>query len=718
MNRKYSINYRLNHLIVIFFIIIIIGFNSISCEKNIKYPFTRIETVVDTIHGVAFEDPYRWLEDRYSLETLDWIKKQNEYAEKIVGNSTFRADVEKRLFELNDYDPSLSPIEAGDYQYFTYRPKGAELPIIFRRETPKNSTEKLFPIDPSLDYEVILDPNGKTKENTLRYSILDFSNNGNLMSYSERNGGEDEIKIKIYDFTNQSERPDSLPWSLYSSGFIFDKSDQGFYYVKRSRINGPRVMYHSLGTNIENDTEIFGKGIGPESFISAKYINDGKYMIFGVQHGWARSDIYFKDLENNQEVKTIVKDIDARFYTKFLYGKLFVRTNYGADKNRLLSIDLKNPSITNWQEIIPESGDVMENFTMINNKLYVTYLVNGSNEIKVFSKSGEFLEEILLPEFSNATISKANGSVLLKISSFLSPTKTYVLDEKHKKQKIRYDQKIKWDPSNFIVKQVWRKSKDGTDLPMWIIHHKETKLNGNNPTWLSGYGGFYIAIKPNFNRNAAMWIERGGVFAVATLRGGSEYGELWHKNGMLLNKQNVFDDFISAAEWLIDNNYTKPDLLGIQGGSNGGLLVAAAFTQRPDLYGAVLCGFPDIDILRFPWYIRNNNAPALLEYGNSKIYEDFLAIKEYSPYQNINKNIFYPSIMFITGALDTRVPPLAARKSLARLQASSISGKPIILRYHQKAGHAAGRGLSFSQGIKDRSMEFVFMSQELGLIKE
>jgi Serine proteases of the peptidase family S9A len=212
-----------------------------------------------------------------------------------------------------------------------------------------------------------------------------------------------------------------------------------------------------------------------------------------------------------------------------------------------------------------------------------------------------------------------------------------------------------------------------------------------------------------------MWIERGGVFAVSTLRGGSEYGERWHKSGMLLNKQNVFDDFISSGEWLIDNNYTNPDLLGIQGGSNGGLLVAAATTQRPELFGAVLCGFPDLDILRFPWYIRNNNAPALLEYGNSKNYDEFLAIKEYSPYQNIKKGVPYPAIMLFTGALDTRVPPLAARKSAAKFQSSTISDKPIILRYHQKAGHAVGRGLSFSQGIKDRTMEFVFMAQELGL---
>ena len=267
-------------------VLIFIAFSATSCESQSKVPYSRTETVIDTIHGVAFEDPYRWLEDRYSTETLDWIENQNIYAEKIVGNSNLRSDIEKRLFELNNYEPSISPTIAGEYQYFTYRPNNAELPIIFRRQTPKDSTEKSLPIYPSSDHEVILDPNGKTKENTLRYSILDFTSDGNFMSYSVRDGGEDEIKIKIYDLVNKVELPDSLPWSLYnySGGFTFDNTDEGYYYVKRSRIDGPRVMYHKLGTDIKNDKEIFGKDFGPESFISANYINDGESMIFGVQH--------------------------------------------------------------------------------------------------------------------------------------------------------------------------------------------------------------------------------------------------------------------------------------------------------------------------------------------------------------------------------------------------------------------------------------------------
>ena len=699
------------------FTITIIYLSILSCDNSTSQPQTRIETVIDTIHGVAFEDNYRWLEDRYSKETLDWIEKQNVYAEKVIGNSTFRKNINKRLHELSTYDPFITPTEAGDYQYFTYRPKNSELPIIFRRKTPSDKNDKNSPIDLSLSYETVLDPNGKTPENTLRYSIAGFSNSGDLMAYSVRDGGEDEIKIRIYDVINHVELPDSLPWSLYnhSGGFTFDKSDLGFYYVKRSRIDGPRVMYHKLGTDLEQDVEIFGSDYGPESFISANYVEDGKYLIFTVQHGWSKSEIHFKDLNNNTSPISIIEGVDARFYTKYLDGRLYARTNYGADKNRLISIDLNNFSPSNWEEVIPESENVMENFSLIDDMFFVTYLVDGSNKIKVFSKTGKYIKNIDTPRFSNASISKINNSISMKVSSFLNPQVIYNLDEDLNQGKMIYKQNVNWDPNEYIVRQVWRKSKDGADLPMWVIHHKNTNLDGRNPTWLTGYGGFYVSIKPSFNRNAIMWIERGGVFAVATLRGGSEYGERWHKSGMLLNKQNVFDDFISAGEWLIDNNYTSPDLLGIQGGSNGGLLVAAVTTQKPELFGAVLCGFPDLDILRFPWYVRNNNAPALLEYGNSKNYDEFLAIKEYSPYQNIKKGVSYPAIMLFTGALDTRVPPLAARKSAAKFQSSTISDKPIILRYHQKAGHAAGRGLSFTRGLKDRTMEFVFMAQELGL---
>ena len=292
------------------FTITVIYISILSCDNSISQPQTRIETVIDTIHGVAFEDPYRWLEDRYSKETLDWIEKQNVYAEKVIGNSTFRKNINKRLHELSTYDPFITPTEAGDYQYFTYRPKNSELPIIFRRKTPSDKNDKNSPIDLSLSYETVLDPNGKTPENTLRYSIAGFSNSGDLMAYSVRDGGEDEIKIRIYDVINHVELPDSLPWSLYnhSGGFTFDKSDLGFYYVKRSRIDGPRVMYHKVGTELEQDIEIFGSDYGPESFISANYVEDGKYLIFTVQHGWFKSEIHFKDLNNAEGNSLKVED--------------------------------------------------------------------------------------------------------------------------------------------------------------------------------------------------------------------------------------------------------------------------------------------------------------------------------------------------------------------------------------------------------------------------
>ncbi|MBT89483.1 MAG: hypothetical protein CMN79_03215 [Spirochaetales bacterium] len=701
-----------------FYIIPLILFFS-ACSSNLNQPETRVEEVVDVIHGIEFPDPYRWLEKQYSSETRNWIDRQNNYAEKVVGKSAFRDQIEKRMKQLSleTYNPNSSPPRsAGDYQYFTFRPAGKELPIIFRRPMPTDSLLLGSPIDPTLEYEVVLDPHGKSPKNTLRYSIVDFSDNGDKMIYSQRDGGEDELRIKIRDLNNNSDLPDSLPRSLYGT-ISFSKKDNGsLYYVKRSREIGPRVMRHKLGTDINDDELIFGEGYGPECFMSVIQADSGRYLIFSINHGWARSELHFQDLETGTKIQTIADNLDARFYTRIHNNTLFIRTNYGADKNRLMSVNLKTPGIKNWQEVISETEHVMENFTFIDEKIYVTYIVNASNQIKVYNNKGKYLDNIAIPSHSSASIRSAqDGYAYLTISSLTNPVTIYKINLDTKKRQTWYKTNSSWDPEGIIVKQIWRNSKDGTKAPMWVMHHKDIKLNGNNPTWLTGYGGFYAGRKPRFNTAAALWVELGGVYSVATLRGGSEFGESWHRDGMLLNKQNVFDDFISAAEWLIENKYTDTKHLGIQGTSNGGLLVGAAMTQRPELFRAVLCGYPDVDILRFPWYTNNSNIPAMREYGSSKILEQFEAIRKYSPYQNVKQNVAYPAVMLMTGDMDTRVPPLAGRKMTAILQASSSSGYPIILRYTPKSGHAAGRGISFTRRIADIAMEFTFMAQQLEL---
>jgi len=687
----------------------------ISCSPYPLPPETRVDDVVEEMHGVSIPDPYHWLEDRTSLETQNWIDQQNRYAEEVVGDTPLRNYVEERLRELMDIEVTPLPKEAGNYEYFSMRRLGEDLPIIYRRELPEDEETPKLPIDLSGNFEVVLNPYGMSLENTTRLSIVSFNKQGNLMIYSERDGGEDELRIRVRNLDSAVDLPDSLPRSLYGSVF-FSHDNKGFYYVKRSRKIGPRVMYHELGMDPSTDEVIFGEKYGPEQFINLKQVGEGRYLIFTVQHGWSKSEVYFQDIGKDGPVKTVVDDINARFYTSFIDGELYMRTDYGADKNRLLAVNLTDPDKNNWREVIPEDENVMENFVKIDDKFYVTYLYNGSNQIKIFEQDGTYSGEVFVPEFHRASIRAGKRKeAFLTVVSFTTPETTYRIDLETGERTVWDKQKISWFPENIVVEQIWRNSKDGTFVPMWVVHHKNVKLNGKNPTWLSGYGGFYVARKPGFNPTLALWLELGGIYALTTLRGGSEFGESWHRDGMLMNKQNVFDDFISAAESLIDKGYTNPEKLVIQGGSNGGLLVGAALTQRPELFRVVLCGFPDVDILRFPWYTTSNNAPALLEYGNSKIREQFEAIRKYSPYQNVRTKTSYPAVVFSTGDLDTRVPPSAALKMAARLQASTTSGFPVILRYHHKAGHAAGRGLSFSRRIIDTAMEFTFVLQQLNV---
>jgi prolyl oligopeptidase len=391
-----------------------------------------------------------------------------------------------------------------------------------------------------------------------------------------------------------------------------------------------------------------------------------------------------------------------------------MRTDLGADNNRLMAVPLASPERTNWREVIPEAEDVMEDFTFIGDRIYVTYLHDVSNRIRVFEMDGTPAGEVEIPPLHSASIRGTEpGFALLTLSSLTSPSTVWRVNLETGERTIEEPPEVEWDGSGFVVSQVWRASKDGTRAPMFLVHRPDIELNGHNPTLLTGYGGFYVARKPRFSTTAAVWLELGGVYAMATLRGGSEYGESWHRAGMLGSKQNVFDDFISAAEWLIEYGYTDPDHLAIQGGSNGGLLVGAALTQRPDLYRAVVCSNPDLDILRFPWHYEANSPPALLEYGNASIPEQFEAIRHYSPLQNVQEGTAYPAVFFSTGALDTRVPPQGARKMAAHLQAVSTSGYPVILHYSFRAGHAGGRPVS--DRIRLNAMQLTFLVEQLGM---
>jgi prolyl oligopeptidase len=675
-------------------------------------PETRVELVVDTIHGEAVPDPYRWLEDTGNPEIPAWVEEQNAYAEQIIGNPPVRAWLEARLRELNDRDDVGSPRKAGDYEYFTMRRQGEEVGAIYRRPAPPEGDTAS--VDPDGEYEKVLDPLEWAQDGTTSLGILSFSPDGNLLLYSVRDGGPDEYAVRVRDLERGEDLPDRLPPALHSS-VQFTGDGSGFYYTLRSRDPeiGTRVRLHRLGTEMSSDVVLFGEGYGPSTYLDVREVEDGRYLLYSVRHGWDRSELYIQDGEGGP-VRPIVTDADARFYHQVHDGQLYVRTHLGADKSRLMVVPLTAPELENWRELIPEAEDVMEDFTFIGDRIYVSYLHDVSSQIRVFETDGTPVGEIDVPEFHSASIRGSDpGFALLTLSSFTSPSTVWRLDLESGDRTIEEPPEIEWDASDVEVSQVWRTSRDGTRAPMFLVHRRGIELDGNNPTLLTGYGGFYVARRPGFSTTAAAWLEMGGVYALATLRGGSEYGESWHRDGMLLNKQHVFDDFLSAAEWLIENGYTRPERLAIMGGSNGGLLVGAALTQRPELFRAVVCSNPDLDILRFPWHYDANSPPAMLEYGNASIQEHFEAIRQYSPLQNVREGTAYPAVFFSTGALDTRVPPQGARKMAAHLQAVSTSGYPVILDYSFRAGHAGGRPVS--DRIRLNAMQLTFLANQLGM---
>ncbi len=681
-------------------------------------PPTRVEEVTDVLHGVPIVDPYRWLEDQASPETRAWVDAQNRYAEAIVGRTPLRAKLEVRVRALMDQPEVGTPMRGGDFEYFMLRRKGQELAVVCRRQVPKgpDGQPRRERIDPAAACEVVLDPHPMSPDRTTRVELLAVERDGRRLLYAVRDGGQDEVAIRARDLAAGVDLPDVLPPALYSS-VAFAGDGSGFFYSRRSRQTGARIFFHRWGTPVETDRVLFGEGYGPTAFVSMTEAEGGRYRIYTVQHGWVRTEVYLEDTRGSG-IRPVVTDADARFYPRWVDGELWMRTNLDADRNRIVAVHPARLAREQWRTVIPESDDVIEEFAVIEGKVYVTYLHDASNRVHIFEKDGAPAGALPVPPFHSASVrSGGPGELLLTLRSFTTPETVWRVNLATGERVVEDAPEIPWDGSGFEVERVAATSKDGRRVPIFVVHKRGFVRDGRTPALLTGYGGFYAASKPSFTPTAAVWLESGGVFALATLRGGSEYGERWHRDGMLTNKQRVFDDFLAAAEGLVAQRYTSSDRLAIMGASNGGLLVGAALTQRPDLFRAVLCAFPDVDILRFYQFTANNNLPALLEYGDASIREHFEAIRRYSPYQNVRPGVRYPAVLITSGDLDTRVPPLAARKFAARLQAATRSGLPVILRYHPSAGHAANRGLPFSRRVEDTAMELAFLMTQTGLAR-
>jgi len=682
-------------------------------------PATEIRPVVDRIHNIEFVDPYRWLEQQDAAEVRRWIDAQNAYAEAVLSASAERPALLRTVLRFMDRPDVGRAQRGGAFEYFTLRRRGEEQAALYRRPVPANKGDL---IDPAGAYEKIIDPARLAPALTTSLDALAVTTDGAKLVYSVRDGGQDEREIVVRDLKTMTD-VERFPPALYDSVSL-RKDGAGFFYVRRSRETGARVRFHAWGSAIDNDELLFGEGYGPTAFISLAQNDDGSKFLFTVQHGWARSEVWLQSSTANVPV-AVVKDTPAHFYPRFVKDAVWMRTDLDAPMGRVVAIDAEAPGDrSRWRDVLPEQPDTLEDFALIGNRVYATYMRNASNRIRVFDlpdgapgsgapSGSREAPAIDIGDFTSASI-RADGdnAAILSIQSFTVPETDYRVDLVTGARTMTEAPELQWDARRYSIERIYGTSKDGTRVPVLVVGRRVRPRDGTNQVLLFGYGGFVAPQKPRFNAMAAAWLETGGVYAQAVLRGGNEFGESWHRSGMLTNKQHVFDDFIAAAEALVSNGTTRPERLAIMGTSNGGLLVGAALTQRPDLFGAALCGFPDVDILRFNQHTRANNMPALLEYGDAAIPEQFEAIRRYSPLQNV-RPARYPAVMIWTGDLDTRVPPLAGRKFAATLQAATTSGRPVILRYFAKGGHATNNGLPFSTRAAHAAAQLAFLRLEL-----
>ena len=665
-------------------------------------PPTRQDNVREVLHGVAIVDPYRWLEDQASPETRAWIEAQNRYTLGVLDGAPGRGAIRDRLNALSRYDVQGLPLARGGRYFLLKRRVQDDLAILYVRQGRSSPDE------------VLLDPHPLSPDRTTDVSLEDVSGDGRVLVYGVRRGGEDETELRVREVKTHKDLPDVLPRALYR-GVSLKADGSGFYYALQSRETGIRIRYHGLGTSTSHDREVFGGGYEPSAWIGARVSENGRHVLFDVQYGWARNELFVQDLAAAGAIKPVVTGLDAHFKADFGGDRLIVLTDWQAPNGRIVEVDPRDPAPAHWREIVPSAADAIQSFTLAGGKLVVHYLHDVTSRLALFSLDGKDRGALALP--GPGTVSGIegrweSGEVFFDFTSYTLPRATYRADLAAGAVEPFWRPRVPFDPEAFETRQVWFPSKDGTRVPMFVVHRKGLAVDGQRPTLLYGYGGFNVSITPHWSAFVAWWLEQGGVYAVATLRGGAEFGEAWHRAGMLEKKQNVFDDFVAASEWLIANRYTSASRLAIQGVSNGGLLVAAALTQRPDLYRAVLCGFPDLDMVgyyRFP----NNNPPALLEYGDASKPEQFPFLYAYSPYQRVTRGIRYPAVLFTTGDADTRVPPLQARKMTARLQAATTSGWPVLLLYDTKAGHAGGRPIG--KIVEDESLELAFLVQQLGM---
>lgn len=659
---------------------------------KLHYPNSHPVDQVDFYHEVEVSDPYRWLEDPNSEETQAWIEAQNQVTFGYLQQIPIRDVLKQRLTQLWDYEKFGIPFKEGK-RYFYFKNDGLQNQSI------------LYTLN-TLDDEprVLIDPNKLSEDGTVALSGLEISPDGQFMAYGLSTSGSDWQEWKVRDVDTGEDLSDHLKWIKFS-GASWTNDNQGFFY---SRYDEPqestqfkdvnyyqKLYYHRLGTPQSEDILIYHRPDQKEWGFSGEVTEDGRYLIISVWLGTdSRNLIFYQDLLNpGSPVIELINQFEASYSFIENEGSHFwLRTDLDAPRGRVIVIDSTQPQRENWQEVIPETEQVLEGIGLLNNQFVASYLQDAKTVIKVFDLEGHFVREIALPGIGSAggfSGKRHDKETFFSFTSFTTPTTIYRYDMATDERIIFRQPHVDFNPDDYETQQVFYRSKDETQVPLFLTYKKGLKLNGNNPTYLYGYGGFNISITPSFSVSNVIWMELGGIFAVANLRGGGEYGEAWHQGGMKLQKQNVFNDFIAAAEWLIANNYTSAAKLAIGGGSNGGLLVGACMTQRPELFAAALPSVGVMDMLRFHQFTIGWAWCA--EYGSPENPEEFEALYAYSPLHNLQPGTSYPATLITTADRDDRVVPAHSFKFAAALQAAHQGDNPVLIRIETKAGHGAGK---------------------------
>ncbi|MBI4512367.1 MAG: S9 family peptidase [Deltaproteobacteria bacterium] len=683
-------------------------------EKKMTYPLARVSDVVDDYHGEKVPDPYRWLEDSDSEEARAWIEGENRVTFGFLGEIPAREKIRKRMTKLWDFERYGVPMkEAG--RYFFLKNSGLQ-------------NQSVLYTTPSLEGEarVLLDPNLLSPDGTVALTTYAASDDGKYLAYGLSSAGSDWNEFRVRDVETGVDRQDHLKWIKFSRP-TWTKDGKGFFYGRYKEPEASatyeeanffhKLYYHRLGTPQSQDELTYERPDHKDWMFGSEVTEDGRYLVITVVRSTEHKNlVFYKDLQGKKgSVVELISDWEAEFSLVGNDGPVFwFRTNLNAPRGRLIAIDVRSPARANWKEIIPEVKETLESLNAVGDQFLAVYLENAHSVVKVHGLDGKLLRVVRLPGLGTAAGfggKRKDKETFYAFTGFTTPTTIYRYDVASGESTVVQRPTVDFRPEDYETRQVFYQSKDGTRVPMFISHKKGIQLDGSNPTYLYGYGGFNVSLTPWFDVRNLVWMEMGGVLAVPNLRGGGEYGEAWHEAGTKLRKQNVFDDFIAAAEWLVENRYTSSSKLAIGGGSNGGLLVGACMNQRPTLFAAALPAVGVMDMLRFHKFTIG--WAWVSDYGSSDNAEEFKALYAYSPLHNIKKGVKYPATLITTADHDDRVVPGHSFKFAAALQAAQAGDAPVLIRIDVKAGHGAGKPTS--KIIEEAVDRWGFLTRVLGM---